>query len=245
MTRKLVSRRRQPRLLNLLSIAFILICASTMCLAFDSKPLRPFNAEFTAYRSGNDVGIASMSLKSLENHRFKLDYNSRVSRFFISDKRSETTIFNVEQDKLIPLSYDYKRTGTGPNKALSLSFSPEEKSITVDEKTSIEWLGEFDNQLFRIDLPRRLARGEKSVIYDFYNYRGEKRQYIMDVMAKDNLSLPYGQLTAYKVKIKRKSNSRITFAWFAPSLNHNLVRLQQFKDGEEQGDMQLKDFQYQ
>ena len=41
------------------------------------------------------------------------------------------------------------------------------------------------------------------------------------------------------------SNKRETFAWFAPSLNYTLVRLQQFKEGDEQGDIKLKSFETQ
>jgi len=232
------------RLLSLLAFFSLLSShASTATDTLDSK-LRPFKAEFTAFRSGNDVGRASLSLQSIDEQQYILEYSSRVSRFFLSDKRHETTIFSVDEGKLIPETYEYKRSGTGPNKALSVNFSAESRKIIVDDKAAIDWQGEFDNQLFRIDLPRKFAQGETSLVYDFVNYRGEKRQYTMQVLSSDNLSLPYGQLTAYKVKIDRKSNSRVTFAWFAPSLGHNLVRLQQFKDGKEQGDIQLTTFIY-
>ena len=102
----------------------------------------------------------------------------------------------------------------------------------------------FDNQLFRVDLPRKLANNDTQFIYNFINSRGEKRQYIFEVMETTNLTLPYGQINAIKVRINRNSSSRLTYAWFAPSLNFNLVRLQQFKDNKEQGDMQLKSFAY-
>jgi hypothetical protein len=45
-----------------------------------------------------------------------------------------------------------------------------------------------------------------------------------------------------KLRIIRSSNRRQTFAWFSPSLDYALVRLQQFKDGDEQGDIRLKSF---
>jgi len=57
------------------------------------------------------------------------------------------------------------------------------------------------------------------------------------------LSLPYGNLKTVKVKLIRDSKKRETFAWFAPSLNYTLVRLQQFKEGEEQGDIKLKAYE--
>jgi carbamoylphosphate synthase large subunit len=45
-----------------------------------------------------------------------------------------------------------------------------------------------------------------------------------------------------KVKVKRESNKRQTFAWFAPSIDFVLVRIQQFKEGEEQGDIRLSSY---
>ena len=58
----------------------------------------------------------------------------------------------------------------------------------------------------------------------------------------EQLDLPYGTIEALKVEIERDSSSRVTYAWFAPDLNYQLVRLQQFKDGDEQGDLRLKAF---
>jgi hypothetical protein len=206
--------------------------------------LKPFSAHYVAYRSGNDVGSAHLQLESVENNQYELVYNSKVSRFFLSDKRFEKTRFYQHGDTLVPIHYDYKRTGTGPNKSLSVIFDQELKKIQIGKDNVMNWDGEVDNQLFRIDLPSKLANGVTDTHYDFINYRGEKRQYKLEVLATDNLSLPYGQITAIKVKIARESNSRVTFAWFAPSLSFNLVRLQQFKDDKEQGDIQLNSFAY-
>lgn len=206
--------------------------------------LKPFNANYVAYRSGTDVGSANLQLIPIDDNQYQLTYESKVSRFFLSDKRFEKTRFLKKDGHLIPLVYDYRRTGTGPNKKLSVTFDQETQKIQVDNNSEIDWNGEFDNQLFRVDLPGKLANGVTNTSYDFINYRGERRQYILEVVATDNLTLPYGQITALKVKIDRASNSRVTFAWFAPSLNFNLVRLQQFKDDKEQGDIQLNTFAY-
>jgi len=231
--------------------------------------LRPFEAKYIAIRSGNNVGSASLllqaeplssesdsalnnalasALNSALNHDsslYSLVYESHLKRFFLSDKRYEKSYFTTHQDTLIPISYEYKRTGTGPDKALRVLFDIDDSVLLIDDSEKMTWNGEFDNQLFRVDLPHKLAAGESNVSYDFINYRGEKRHYALEVVSTENLTLPYGKLMAMKVKINRESSSRVTYAWFAPSLNHNLVRLQQFKDGKEQGDMQLSEFSFQ
>ncbi|MDT0594307.1 DUF3108 domain-containing protein [Glaciecola petra] len=213
-------------------------------ISAESISLKPFNAEFVALRSGSDVGQANLALTNIKANHFELIYRSKVSRFFLSDKRFEKTSFENQNNQLVPITYEYKRTGTGPSKYLQVQFNKSLGQIIIDDEQTLEWDGELDNQLFRIDLPSQLAKGVKKIGYDFINYRGEKRHYELEVIQEENLTLPYGNLMAYKVKINRESNKRVTFAWFAPSLNYNLVRLQQFKDGKEQGDMQLKHFSY-
>jgi hypothetical protein len=211
--------------------------------------LRPFSASYVAFRSGKDIGNASLTLHSIKEDQYELIYQSKVSKFFLSDKRYEKTLFANSTGSLVPSEYIYKRSGTGSNKALSLIFDKSKKSIQInkgDENDTqyIFWDGEFDNQLFRVDFPQKLARGITSAQYSVINSRGEKRNYTLEVVGSDNLSIPYGNITAIKVLIGRDSRKRMTYAWFAPSLNFNLVRLQQFKDNKEQGDIQLETFTY-
>ncbi len=130
-----------------------------------------------------------------------------------------------------------------PDKELKVTFSQQGGGkIRVEDGETFDWNGEFDNQIYRLDLGKQLADGKTSLTYDFVNYRGELRQYGVDVIAKETLSLPYGKIDAVKVKLIRDSKKRETYAWFAPSLNYALVRLQQFKEGDEQGDIKLKSF---
>ncbi|MFT4652514.1 MAG: hypothetical protein ACJA0G_000333 [Kangiellaceae bacterium] len=208
------------------------------------KNLKPFSANYVTFRSGNNVGNALLELKPIESNQYELTYQSKVSRFFLTDNRYERTTFLNASGSLIPLHYDYKRTGTGPNKILSVSFDQLNQKIQIDDDDELTWNGELDNQLFRVDFPQKLAQGITSAQYNFINYRGEKRKYSLEVIETNNLSLPYGNITAIKVLIGRESSKRVTYAWFAPSLNFNLVRLQQFKDEKEQGDMQLDSFDY-
>ena len=208
-----------------------------------SATLQPYAATYTAYKWGDDVGEANIELSKLGEDQYSLLYTSKVSKFFLSDKRSEHSIFRVENASVVPSQYYYNRSGTGPDKALKVTFSQQgEGSIRVENGNTFKWNGEFDNQIYRLDLAKQLAQGKTSLEYDFVNYRGQLRHYGVEVVNEEVLSLPYGELEAVKVKLIRDSNKRETFAWFAPSLNYALVRLQQFKDGDEQGDIKLKSF---
>ena len=224
-----------------------LLTLSLSVMAQDSQDtslnLTPYKATYTAYKWDDDVGEASIELSNLGNNQYSLLYTSKVSKFFLSDKRSEHSIFSVNDDTLVPSQYFYNRSGTGPDKELKVTFSQQGGGkIRVENGETFDWNGEFDNQIYRLDLAKQLADGKTSLTYDFVNYRGELRQYGVDVIAEETLSLPYGEIDAVKVKLIRDSKKRETYALFAPSLNYALVRLQQFKEGDEQGDIKLKSF---
>ena len=210
----------------------------------DTSLITPFEAVYYAYKWDDNLGSAKISLEKLSADLYSLTYQSKVSKFFLSDKRFEHSIFMIEGDHLVPQQYNYARTGTGPDKSLKVEFpSQDGADIQIendDESFSLPWQGELDNQLYRLDVPIRLARGAKDLSYDFINYRGQQRHYGLKVMGTEVVDLPYGQIEAIKVQIVRESSSRHTLAWFAPDLNYQLVRLQQFKDGDEQGDLRLK-----
>ncbi len=220
------------------------IINETSTEVIEQQTLLPFSAKYTAFRSGRDIGDAGLKLTQLADNQYQLTYYSDVSRFFLSDKRHEQTLFSQKNNNFIPQQYRYERTGTGPNKKLNVRFDYDTNKILINNQTTMDYNGELDNQLFRIDLPRKLAKGVTKTSYDFINYRGDKRHYELEVVNSESIVLPFGNIEAIKVKINRESKSRVTYAWFAPSLGYNLVRLQQFKDEKEQGDMQLSSFSY-
>jgi hypothetical protein len=208
---------------------------------------QPFNAEYIAYVWGSPQGTASMELDFLDNQVYSLLYQSHVSKFFLSDKRVEHSIFTLEGSRLVAKEYHYTRSGTGKDKSLSVEFHPENSQISIDngkKSFDLPWEGEIDNQLYRLQISDKLATGEREFDIPFINYRGEKKQYHFVVEGQERLVLPFGELNTIKVTIKRNNSARETYAWYAATLNYQLVRLQQFKDGKEQGDIKLSKFTF-
>ena len=208
----------------------------------DTEQLVGFEAEYIVYRFGRSLGKAKLSLKADQGNLYRLDYYSKVSAFFLSDVRSETSFFSFKNKKLHPSTYAYSRSGTGSNKSTKIHFDDKKSQITVNQAQPIEWLGQLDNQLYRLDVQLKLASGERNFIYDIVNNRGELRHYKLKVVGKEQLDLPFGMVEGIKVKIERNNSSRETIAWFSPQLNYQLVKLKQFKDGDEQGEIRLKYF---
>ncbi|WJG11137.1 DUF3108 domain-containing protein [Aliiglaciecola sp. LCG003] len=213
------------------------------CSVASAAGLTEFEAQYKAYQYGRELGEATLKLESLGRQKYRLAYQSKISFFFLSDMRKEVSLFSFENDTITPFKYTYQRTGFGSDKDLLAEFNRQDNSILVNKEQKLTWHDEFDNQLYRLDIQLQLSNDKTSFKYNLINSRGELRHYDMLVLDKEPLELPYGSIEGIKVKLMRENSKRETFAWFAPSLNYQLVRLQQFKDGEEQGDIQLARFQ--
>lgn len=227
----------------LLSLTLLLgLTFGTNNSAYADEKLEGFEAEYVVYRFNRSLGKAKLSLKADEDNLYRLDYYSKVSAFFLSDVRSETSFFSFDNSQLHPLTYSYSRSGTGSNKSTKIQFDAEKATVTVNQAQPIDWSGQLDNQLYRLDVQLKLASGKLEFDYNVVNNRGELRHYELKVVGKEQLDLPFGMLEGVKVKIIRNNSSRETIAWFSPQLNYQLVKLKQFKDGDEQGEIRLKYF---
>ena len=228
---------------HFVKFTFVLICTMNFNLVSTSSTsqLKPFTAKYKAYRNGNELGHALMTLEKVDDH-YKLYYESDVSIFFLSDRRTETSLFNESNGVFIPLEYVYVREGTGRDKHLNFKFDAQNNQIIIDGKNVINWQQEWDNQLYRFDLQRKLRATEKEISYNLINYRGQLKTYGFEVIGEEVLDLPFGKLNTIKVKTIRSSKRRETYSWFAPDLDYQLVRLRQLKEGDEQGDIKLSEY---
>lgn len=243
MTFRFLSQATQVNKNKVLSLVVSLVLFFPFFANGQGNPLTPYSAEYTAFKWGDDIGNAKIELTQLSEFQYSLTYASKVSKFFLSDKRNEHSIFSVLNGEIIPNEYHYSRRGTGANKSLDVTFvDTDPATIVVKDGDNHPWNGQLDNQLYRLFIANSLALGNQTVAYDYINSRGQLRSQTVSVVGEETLKVPFGELTTIKVKINRKNSTRETFAWFAPSLNYTLVRLQQFKDGDEQGDIQLKHY---
>lgn len=220
---------------------------STLNEAENLKPfhLKPFKATYNGYRKGKKIGTAELSLLQLNTLEYQLKYQSQASWLFLSDKRTEVSVFEVSgSGEYQSLLYDYKRTGSGKNQKTSLKFSQKDKTITINEKNQIDHLHQIDNQLIRLDLAKQLSQGKTKVDYNYLNTRGKPRTLSVEVIQEEQLNTPYGLISTIKVAVHRPNKDRQSFLWFSPDLNYTLVRLLQFENGKEQGDLKLSGFEF-
>lgn len=189
-----------------------------------------------------ELGTATQTLKENNPGEYTLRFESSASFLFLSDKRSEISVFDVKENRLVPQQYRYKRTGTGKDRNTTIRFSEPDNQIVVNQNEILAWQDETDNQLFHLDIRRRLASGETRFSYDTINEKGKKDQETFAVTGNEKLTLPMGQIDTIKLHKVRENSTRETHIWLAPGLDYQMVRLRQLKDGEEQLDIQLASF---
>lgn len=232
--------QKHTRPLGILAILACILFSNSVLAQF----LEPYSAKYVALRDGSEIGFAELDLESLGDHHYKLRFYSDASLFLIYDKREEISLFRHEDQKLIPQKYSFNKKSTFKNDRLNLEFDQESGQIRVEKKKSqenMEWLGEFDHQLYRLAAQKLLSEGKTDFEFDLINYRAERKHYGFEVQGEEVLELPYGKIKALKVKTIRQSKKRVTYTWFAPELDYILVRMQQFKEGKEQGDIRLSE----
>ncbi|MFC6440281.1 DUF3108 domain-containing protein [Bowmanella sp. JS7-9] len=217
----------------------LLLFISPLAVALD---WHPYHASYDALRSGRKLGSAQQILEYAGDNQYRLSYHSEASFLFFSDERREFSLFRLDCEKLIPLEYQYQRSGTGKDRATHIRFDDELGKLFVNDKTH-PWQAELDNQLYQLAMRAALQQGQREFHFPIVNERGDFRTLDFKAVAEEKLTLPYGQIEAIKVARIREGSDRETFYWFAPSLNYLLVRIQQFKDGDEQADLLLRRYQ--
>ncbi|KPD24966.1 DUF3108 domain-containing protein [Idiomarina zobellii] len=209
--------------------------------------MKPYEANYVITRGDSEYGEGYRYLEVSPDNEWQLRTKSDISWFILSDTREARSVFIVddENNRLEPREFIYMRTGTGSDKSFHGEFRADDKKVrNVDtgRMLDINW----ENALFdeanvieqlRIDV----SGGAEQFKYRVVNEKGEEDEYRFRVMAESQiLSLPYGEVEAIKVGRVRDNNRRQTFFWFAPELNYVMVKMQQFKEGDEQATMSLR-----
>jgi len=211
------------------------------------QSMKPYQADYVITRDDSDYGKGYRILEVSPEDEWQLRTKSDISWFILSDTREARSVFIVddENNRLEPREFIYMRTGTGSDKSFHGEFKADSKKVrNVDtgRMLNVNWENAlFDEANVTEQLRIDLAKGAESFEYRVVNEKGEEDEYRFKVLAKEQqLSLPYGEVEAIKVERIRDNNRRQTFFWFAPELNYVMVKMQQFKEGEEQATMSLK-----
>lgn len=207
-----------------------------------TKLFSTFNAEYLIYRGGKNHGTAKRYLHFKDSH-YEMGYSSDISWLVFSDKRSEVSKFTLEQDRLKPLHYLMKRSGTGSSRHYELRLDWQNKQLFTGKKQQLKAIDWQDNWLdplsFHQQLVLDLQAGKTTFSYDVLNRDGNSKTYHYQVIMEEPLALPFGTVRALRIARVEQNSDKQVLAWVAPSLDYMLVRLWRGEDNVEQFDVQL------
>ncbi|OEC44899.1 dehydrogenase [Pseudomonas sp. 1D4] len=214
----------------------VLLLLALFTLPVTAAELKPFKASYTAdWKTMPISGSAGRALKQLDDGRWQLDFEASM----LVASLSEISVFRLEKNTFLPVTYRFNRSGLGKRKQVELDFDWGEKQVIGTDRDNQVRLplnrGMVDKSTYQLVLQRDVAAGKKSMSYQVID-GDEVETYDFRVLGQERVDTMAGSVDAIKVERVRDptQSSRKTTLWFAKDWDYLLVRLNQVeKDGKE------------
>ncbi|WP_394174193.1 DUF3108 domain-containing protein [Thalassotalea litorea] len=201
-----------------------------------------FVAKYNIVHGGDIVGKATRALVNHDDGSVEFSYETKIKWMILKDKRKEITTNKIEDGRVIPLTYESIREGTGKDKYYHWQFDKENSQATdlKKEKTvDIDWPEGLQSKLsFHLQSRFNLINGVDRYRFPILSTSGKVREYAFEYVGEEELMLPYGLVDTVKLR-RRKNDEKVTYAWFAPKLNYLLVKLHQIEGSYQQVQAEL------
>lgn len=226
----------------------LLLCVGTLFLPTNiiAGELTQYEAHYDISRKGTTHGTALRELKKLDNNHYKVTYRSDIKWMIFSDSREESSTFLYKNNNILPVNYLMTRTGTGPDKKYIIAFDHDTKIVTSNTSEyplKCQWDDGFQDAIsYQVQIREGLKKGHTKFSFPLVDKNGNCRTYDFEVIDKETISLPIGNLEAIKVKRLYDTDKRQAIAWFAPEMDYLLVRMYKGEKGMEQFEVKLKSF---
>ncbi|WP_417689704.1 DUF3108 domain-containing protein [Pseudidiomarina sp.] len=200
--------------------------------------LSTYDARYEVRRGGSDYGEAMRRLERTAEGSYQLANETEISFLFLSDVRRYESTFDFTAEQIEPLTFSFKRSGTGRNKGIRVRFDADAQQVVDVEAEAplpVSWHADLMDEASMLEQLRYdLAHSDETEFsYEIIDDKGANDEQRFRRLASETLKLPYGEVEAVKVERVRASKKRVTLYWFAPELNYVLVKMQQRKEGDE------------
>ena len=207
-----------------------------------------FRAVYKADYKGLPVSAVGIrELKLAENGEYIL---SSSAKSFLATV-TEQSHFRLDGRKLIPIEYQYKRTGVGKSRRTLLKFDwAADKVSDEDEGWELDITsGILDKLLYQLKMREDLIQAAlKSEHWPDMSYEiadsGRLKSYEFKVTDEEELDTPVGKINTVKVIRVRKNEDRSTTFWLAPDYEFMLIRLQQIEKNGKGFELHLEQAQF-
>lgn len=195
---------------------------------------KDFKAKYEATLAGISIKATSQ-LNTLENGRRELRFSAKS---WVADIEESSQFEWNPQGHLVPLHYEYHRTGFGRDRHAILSFDWSEFKVTNNVQNK-PWkmdvpAGALDKLSAQLQLRQDLVNERSLSDYQIAD-GGKLKTYSYIVLGEEVIDTQLGKLNAVKIRREKTSTTkRSTTFWLAKDWDYLLVKLhRQEKDGKQ------------
>lgn len=200
-------------------------------------------AEYSVTRRGRTHGKAGRALSKDDDGEWNYQTFTEASILFFSDRRTHETSFRLAGDRVVPLAFQYVRSGTGAGQSFAVTFDYDNKQLVqqAGDPLEAEWKGGLlDSNAVLHQLQIDVAGKANEWTYQLIDEHGRNTEYKFRRMGHETVEVPFGVMDTIRVKRVRDTDRRETYFWFSPLHNFTLVQMQQLKEGKEQAKLMLR-----
>ena len=230
-------------------LAFLFSFYSTNAFALkQSVPL--FMADYKLTHNSIEIGHVALSISLQENGQYQLTSTTKTSgalAFFRNDDVVETSLFELSEDHLRPLSYRYQQALGKKNKNISLQFDWQKKTLTNSSQGQ-DWKltltkGVLDKALLQVALMLDLNKPASQVFQYKVADGGRLKDYVFSHLGMETVDIGGTEYDTVKLARQKGTRPSITYYWCAPEL-HNLPILLQRKKSYGTFEMRLTNINF-
>ncbi len=210
------------------------------------KAVKPYSIQYDVIHDGDKLGTAKRTLEQLSNGQWQSSMESKISYYLLSDKRRETSRFEVVDGIIRPIHYQsLADTSFRSDRTLIQKFdwqAMREQGSYEDRKWDMQLQEGLLDPLTEVLAVRENLMAQKPLQPIDISYRGGIRHHDFKVTGEEILKLKQGEIRTARLQLVEKEGTRITNFWFAIDHDMLLVQIQRIKDGEEEAKLVATDW---
>ena len=198
-------------------------------MSLNAAPIPEFSAKYEVYYGDYSLGTGRYELAQTAEDQYKFSFVSKM-RFFLmfTDKRWVSSTFEYKDDQILPIRYEHKREGTGPNYYDVIKFDA--AANLIDSVHKKDHYKQDYNALIRdglsvqLQLMLDLRRGVKHPKYLILD-ENELKEREFSFIKEETLKIEGKVYDCVLYQVVRSSNSRKTQMWFSIKDNYQPVMM--------------------
>jgi hypothetical protein len=218
-----------------LALAILLILVQAPRAASADEPLSPFSARYLINYSiaSAEMSVGLSPADTPDEYLYESNTVAKgAARLVIRRAAMQSTRFRYHDDGLRPLSFTLTDGTSNGEHNVDIKFDWDaSKAIYTSPELNRDLElapGTLDLLTVQIAVMRDLERGADKLSYTVVE-EGELVQYEYVNQGEETVTVGAGEFEALKYELRREGSRRILMHWFAPSLGHFPVRMEQFK----------------